>query len=93
MNLGSVFSASLAYTASNSSYSNLGAGLSVRAGFAQFYFLVDRIPLSWSKVNTGDHKIPVASNWNTLNTWFGMNFVFGYNARKENDKPMVSDNL
>lgn len=77
LNLGNVLSASLAYTASNRSYTNLGAGFGVRAGFAQIYFLVDRIPVTWSRVSTGKGSAPFPSNWNTVQARFGINFVFG----------------
>lgn len=92
MNLGDVFSANLAYTASNRNYSNIGIGMSVKAGFARFYFMVDRIPLRWSSLNTGGSKIPVPSNWNTVNTWFGLDLVFGHNPEKIHDRPILNDN-
>ena len=46
LNFGGFFSASLAYTASNRSYDNFGLGLAIRGLYAQFCFLVDRIPLN-----------------------------------------------
>jgi hypothetical protein len=82
MNIGSVVSTSLTYTACNSSYNNLGFGLALRALIAQFYFLVDRIPLSWKKAGTGEDSITLPANWNTIHTRFGMNLVFGNKTNK-----------
>jgi hypothetical protein len=82
MNLGSVLSTSLTYTACNNNYSNLGFGFAVRAMYAQFYFLVDRIPLSWKEAGTGDNSYRLPANWNTLHSSFGMNLVFGNKMNK-----------
>lgn len=82
MNLGSILSTSLTYTACNNNYSNLGFGLAVRALYAQFYFLVDRIPLSWKEAGTGDNSYRLPANWNTLHSSFGMNLVFGNKAKR-----------
>jgi Family of unknown function (DUF5723) len=81
-NLGNTFSASLAYTASNHSYNNFGAGFGVRAGFAQLYFLVDRIPLNWKSAGSGKDRIVLPENWNTLHARFGLNLVFGNRGGK-----------
>jgi hypothetical protein len=90
LNLGSSLSLSLAYTATNHRYDNLGAGLAFRAGFFQFYSIVDRIPLSWNRVTNSDgNSFSVPSNLNTINARFGINFVFGNKTKKKLDKPMV----
>ncbi len=90
LNLGSALSLSLAYTAANHRYDNLGAGLAFRAGFFQFYSIVDRIPLSWNRVtNSNGNSFSVPSNLNTINARFGINFVFGNKTKKKLDKPMV----
>jgi hypothetical protein len=90
LNLGSSLSLSLAYTAANHRYDNLGAGLAFRAGFFQFYSIVDRIPLSWNRVTNSDgNSFSVPSNLNTINARFGINFVFGNKTKKKLDKPMV----
>jgi hypothetical protein len=89
VNFNNAFSASLSYTLANHRYDNLGAGLAFRGGVFQFYFLADRIPLSWNKIIVDDSKIPLPSNWNTVNFRFGMNLVFGNNIRKKGDKPMI----
>jgi hypothetical protein len=85
LNLGSSFSASLAYTVCNNSYNNFGAGFGVRAGFAQLYFLVDRIPLSWKSAGSGKDRIVLPENWNTLNARFGLNLVFGNRGGKNQE--------
>jgi hypothetical protein len=89
LNLGSAFSTTFAYTAANQRYDNLGAGLAFRPGFFQFYFLADRIPVTWNKIKTDDFSIPLPSSWNTIHLRFGMNLVFGNKVKKKNDKPMV----
>lgn len=81
MNIGNKISTSLAYTACNHSYSNLGLGLGFRASVVQFYFLLDRIPLSWKKAGNSNGTFPLPANWNTLNTRVGLNLVFGNKAR------------
>lgn len=88
--LGNVLSACLAYTLSNHSYNNLGIGIGVRGGFAQFYFLVDRIPVKWQKVGTNNGNFKLPANWHTINTMFGINFVFGNKAAKKlNNKETI----
>lgn len=77
LNLGGFFSTTVAYTAGNRSYDNLGFGIAIRGLYAQFYFLVDRIPLTWSKANLGGNSFPFPDKWNTLNTRMGFNLVFG----------------
>ena len=77
MNLANSLYTTLAYTACNNSYNNLGLGLGFRASVFQFYFLFDKIPLSWKKAGTGDGSVSLPANWNTLHARFGMNLVFG----------------
>jgi hypothetical protein len=94
LNLGNIFSASLAYTAENHRYDNLGAGVAVRAGVCQFYLIADRIPLVWDKIRSVDkdnheRKVILPANWNTINLRVGMNLVFGNSVKKKIDKPMV----
>ena len=90
LNLGNVLSTSLTYTASNRSYNNIGAGLGVRAGFSQIYFLVERIPVNWSSVSTGDGSAHLPANWHTVQGRFGINFVFGNKEVKKLEKPESS---
>jgi hypothetical protein len=77
VNLRNSFGASLCYTACNHDYSNIGIGLFGRASVFQFYFLVDRIPLSWKKTGVAGDTYTLPANWNTLHTRLGMNLVFG----------------
>ena len=90
VNLGNALSLSLAYTAANHQYDNLGIGLGLRAGFFQFYTVIDRIPVTWNKIkmDSGSSLI-LPANWNTINARFGFNFVFGNKIKKKDDKPMV----
>jgi len=102
VNIGNAFSATLAYTAANHRYDNLGLGLAFRPGCFQFYFLADRIPVTWNTIQSddfdmpapveflfGENSIPVPSSWNTIHFRFGMNLAFGNRLKKKNDKPMV----
>ena len=89
LNIGNTLSTSLSYTASNNRYDNLGLGLAFRAGVFQFYLVADKIPIMWNKIIIKDGKYPMPVNWNTIQTWFGMNLVFGNRIRKVQDKPMV----
>jgi len=102
INLGNALSTSFAYTAANSRYDNLGAGLAFRAGWFQFYLLADRIPVTWNKIVSkdietpepvsailGENSIPVPESWNTIHLRFGMNLAFGNKIKKKDDKPML----
>lgn len=89
LNLNNMLSASIAYTAANNRYDNLGAGLAFRAGIFQFYMLADRIPLMWNKIKSDNSTIPLPANLNTINLRLGMNLVFGNRSKKKDDKPMV----
>jgi hypothetical protein len=89
LNLGNAFSASIAYTAANYRYDNLGLGLAFRAGFFQFYALADRIPVTWNKLISDESTIPLPESWNTIHARLGMNLVFGNRVKKKVDKPMV----
>jgi hypothetical protein len=102
VNIGNKLSTTLAYTAANHRYDNLGLGFAVRGGFFQFYFLADRIPLVWNIIKSSDfnipkpiskiygaNSIPVPASWNTIHFRFGMNLAFGNKARKKNDNPML----
>ena len=93
--LGRILSASMSYTVANYSYNNLGFGLAFKAGIAQFYFIADKIPLSWGKIyyinkdNVSYSPITIPQNMNLLNLQLGMNIVFGRQVTKKADKPMV----
>jgi hypothetical protein len=98
INLGSALSTSVSYTAENSRYDNIGAGLAFRLGIFQIYLMTDKIPLTWNKILTKkgsgagaqSSSIMLPSNWNTVNFRFGVNIVMGNHLKKKNDKPMLS---
>jgi len=77
MNIGNTLSATLAYTACNHSFNNLGIGIGVRASVFQFYFLCDRVPLNWKRTGGSGEEIFLPSRWNTFHARLGMNLVFG----------------
>lgn len=90
VNLGNAFSTTIAYTATNYRYDNLGLGLAFKLGCFQIYALADRIPLSWNNVQSKNGKtIPVPEIWNTLHARLGMNLSFGRKTISKADKPMV----
>ena len=89
LNLGNAFSTTLAYTAANYRYDNLGFGLAFRLGFFQIYALADRIPLTWNKIIAGEDSFPVPEYLNTIHARLGMNIVFGNQVKRKTDKPMI----
>jgi hypothetical protein len=89
LNVSNAFSTSIAYTAANNRYDNLGFGLAFRTGWAQFYFIADRIPITWNKIISDGNTIPIPYSWNTIHAMVGMNLAFGNKIKKKNDKPML----
>jgi hypothetical protein len=89
VNLGNSLSTSFSYTAENSKFDNLGAGLAFRLGVVQFYLIADRIPVSWSRINTDSESILLPYSWNTINLRVGLNLAFGNKVNKKKDKPMI----
>jgi hypothetical protein len=89
VNFGNAFSTTLAYTAMNSRYDNLGFGMAFRPGWFQIYFLADRIPVTWNKIKTDNSNFPLPESLNTVQFRIGMNIDFGNRIKKKNDKPMV----
>ena len=94
--IGRTLSASMSYTMANYSYNNLGFGLSFKTGaVAQFYFIADKIPLSWGKIHVsksggGSYStFPIPQSLNMLNLQLGLNIAFGKPVIKKIDKPMV----
>lgn len=85
LNLSNIFSTSLSYTAANTRYDNLGAGIALRLGFLQLYLIADRIPLYWNRIES----TPAPVNWNMINMRFGLNLSFGNRVNIKNDKPML----
>lgn len=88
--LSNVLSASLSYTMTNHRFDNLGAGFAVRAGWAQFYIMTDRIPVLWNRIKSDNTDLVLPGNWNTMNLRLGMNLVFGNGVKTKKDKPMVT---
>ena len=89
LNLGNAFSTTLAYTAANYRYDNIGIGLAFRLGFFQIYALADRIPLTWNKIINDGESFPLPESFNTIHARLGMNLVFGNKVKRKIDKPMV----
>lgn len=87
-NLGSIFSATLAYTMANRRYDNLGFGLAARGGFFQFYALVDNMPLNWTRMTSGEKSYSVPVNMNMIHARLGVNFIFGYREKEKILPPM-----
>jgi len=92
LNLSNYLSLSLGYSLQNQRADNFGAGLAFRAGIFQFYFISDRIPVSWDKLKLDESSsVVVPANWNTFNLRLGMNLSFGNKVRKKDDKPMIQN--
>jgi hypothetical protein len=91
LNLGNALSTSLSYSMENQNYNNLGAGLALRLGIFQIYFIADKIPVIWNKIVTGSTTIPLPENWNTINLRLGLNLAFGNKEKKKNDRPMLTE--
>lgn len=91
LNIRSLFSASLAYTATNYRRDNIGFGIAFRPGWFQIYAMADRIPLTWAKVlSDGSKNIPIPEIWSTAHLRLGMNLCFGNRAiSRKLDKPMI----
>jgi hypothetical protein len=89
LNIRNLFSTTIAYTAMNHRYDNLGFGLAFKPGCFQFYILADRIPITWNNIVSDGSTIPLPTSWNTIHLRLGMNLVFGNKAAKKNDRPMV----
>jgi opacity protein-like surface antigen len=89
VNIRNVFSTTIAYTAMNHRYDNLGFGIAFKPGWFQFYLLADRIPVSWNKLIIDGSTIPLPASWNTFHLRFGMNLAFGNRVEKKKDKPMI----
>jgi hypothetical protein len=76
----------------NRSYDNLGFGMALRAGFLQFFALVDNVPTKWNSVSSGENTFRVPEDWNTVHARVGLNWVFG-NREREKDLPRVEESL
>ncbi|MBN1107676.1 MAG: hypothetical protein JXR66_05760 [Bacteroidales bacterium] len=89
VNIRNLFSTTVAYTAMNHRYDNLGFGIAFKPGCFQFYLLADRIPVTWNKIVSEGTTIPLPTSWNTVHLRLGMNLVFGNRVEKKVDKPMI----
>lgn len=91
LNLGNAFSTTFSYTAANSKYDNYGAGIAFRLGVVQFYFIADKIPVSWNRIVSDENTVVIPATWNKVHVVAGLNFVFGNRILTRNDKPMLLD--
>ena len=77
----SMFSASLSYSIYNGNYSNLGLGLSLRAGPLNVYFITDQAPSAyfWPQ------------EFSSMNFRLGINIVWGCRKgpRALKDRPLI----
>ena len=83
LHFGNVFSTTLAYTAANRRYDNLGFGIALRGGPFQFFVLVDNIPFKYSSFTSGDETLRLPENMNTFHARLGLNLLFGNRERDE----------
>jgi hypothetical protein len=68
VNLSNAFSFSLGYSLQNQRADNLGAGIAFRASIFQFYFISDRIPVSWDRLKVSEKVGRLISlNWTEQN--------------------------
>lgn len=92
VNLSNAFSFSLGYSLQNQRADNLGAGIAFRASIFQFYFISDRIPVSWNRLMIDTNTdVVMPANWNTINLRLGMNLSFGNKVKKKNDKSIIQN--
>lgn len=87
-NFGNVFSTTLAYTAANRRYDNLGFGFAIRGGFMQFFALVDNLPVRYTSLTHDSKNYRIPENWSTVHARLGLNLVFG-NREKEKIPPLM----
>jgi hypothetical protein len=76
---GRMLNFSLSYTYMTSSWKNLGAGISLNLGPVNIYAISDNTlnMIFWT------------AEAQSVNLWFGLNLVFGYNKCTEQDRPLV----
>jgi len=88
LNLGNVLSTTVAYTAVNRRYDNLGFGIALRGGCFQLFALIDNVPVKWTDMTVGGDDIRLPENINTIHARLGFNLVFG-NREKERILPAM----
>ncbi|MEA1897297.1 MAG: DUF5723 family protein [Bacteroidota bacterium] len=91
---GGFLTTSLSYSITNSTYNNVGFGLSLRGGPIQFYFVTDKLFYKLSRYSipnegTNPTNIILPSNLSSFNFRFGLNLVFGCKPKRPNDRPLI----
>jgi len=91
---GGFLSTSLSYSITNSTFNNVGFGLSLRGGPIQFYFVTDKLFYKLSRFNfpndgQASSSILLPSNLSSFNFRFGLNLVFGCKVKRPNDRPLI----
>lgn len=76
---GRVLNFTLSYSFMNNNWKNFGAGISLNAGPLNIYAVSDNI------LNAAFWPEEAQS----MNLWFGINLVFGYNQFKQEDRPLI----
>ncbi len=80
---------STSYSFMHHAYNNLGLGLSMNAGFFNFYMITDNIPIRMGELTDNGNFVGLVPMYaQTLNLRLGFNFLFGYKTKKI-DKPSI----
>lgn len=87
LHLGNFFSTTIAYTAANKRYDNLGFGIALRGGCCQFFALIDNVPLKWTEMTVDGDDFRLPGNMNTVHARLGLNLVFG---NREKDRSLTA---
>ncbi|MBI1768286.1 MAG: hypothetical protein HYR67_07920 [Bacteroidetes bacterium] len=85
---GRIFSAAASYTVASNSFNNLGAGMSLNLAPVQIYIVGDNllsIALAGKELNT------FVNNTKFFNVRLGLNFVFGWDRKKKEEKEKNAD--
>lgn len=83
---GKILNLTGSYSIANRSFSNVGFGIAITAGFYQFYISSDNVlgPVIWNKYSQNDgSSFILPRNMKNMNFHFGMNFVFGCKPPKD----------
>lgn len=84
---GKILNLTGSYSIANRSFSNLGFGMAITAGFFQVYVSTDNIlaPFVWNKYqwDNGNGSLTLPRNMKNMNFHFGLNFVFGCKPPKD----------
>ncbi len=91
---GGFLTTSLSYSITNSTYNNVGFGLSLRGGPIQFYFVTDKLFYKLSRYSIPNEgadptSILLPSNLSSFNFRFGLNLVFGCKPKQPDDRPLI----